>query len=205
MSRPSRPIASERFDDAYYKRYYENPATQVTTIDEMRPLVAFVVAYVEYLGVPVRRVIDFGAGIGLWRDILREYIPGRTWKYQGVDVSPTVCQRFGWTNGSVVSHRPKGKFDLVLCSGVLQYVRDRDLGQAIDNLARCCRGALYLHVPTSRDLEEVLDRRVSDQDVFFRTGRTYRSHLRKHFVALGGGLFVPRDTPRPMWELEYVE
>ncbi len=202
MAKPSGPITAHRFNDAYYRRYYENPGTQVTSLDEMRPLVGFVTAYLEYLGVSIRRVIDFGAGIGLWRDLLREYVRGHSWKYMGVDVSPTVCERFGWTEGSVVSYRPRGKFDLVLCSGVLQYVQDRDLGPAIHNLAACCRGALYLHVPTVLDREEVLDRRVSDQDVFFRTGKVYRSHLRKYFFSCGGGLFVPRDSSLPLWELE---
>jgi len=73
---------------------------------------------------------------------------------------------------------------------------------AIENLARHCRGALFLEVLTKRDWEENCDRRVTDGDVHLRTGNWYRRRLAPHFLAAGGGLWIGRGAGVTLFELE---
>ena len=51
-------------------------------------------------------------------------------RYTGLEVSPYLCERYGWEQGSLVdldsSSRP---FDLVVCYDVLQYLDARDAGR----------------------------------------------------------------------------
>jgi 2-polyprenyl-3-methyl-5-hydroxy-6-metoxy-1,4-benzoquinol methylase len=57
------------FDEAYYQRFYFDPKTSVADPQHIERLGAFVCSYLQYLRVPVRRVLDVGCGIGLWRAI----------------------------------------------------------------------------------------------------------------------------------------
>jgi predicted TPR repeat methyltransferase len=77
----------------------------------------------EYVRVPVRRVLDVGCGIGLWREAVQRHFPGAS--YHGVEFSEYLVERFGWERGSVVdyaAHDPAEPFDLVICQGVLPYL-----------------------------------------------------------------------------------
>ncbi len=64
---------------------------------------AFVSSYLKYLRVPVRRVLDVGCGVGLWRDIVAKHFPQAS--YHGVEVSEYLCRRYGWERGSVVDYQ----------------------------------------------------------------------------------------------------
>ena len=75
----------ERFDAAYYRRFYEDPSTRVIDRAAVARLVRFVAAYLSHLGLPLRSVLDLGCGIGLWRDALQKVAPRA--RYQGVEVS----------------------------------------------------------------------------------------------------------------------
>ena len=61
----------ERFDAAYYRRFYQDPATRVLDSRAVARLANFVAAYLRHLGLPLRSVLDLGCGIGLWRQALR--------------------------------------------------------------------------------------------------------------------------------------
>ena len=50
------------FDEAYYQRYYFNKKTSVVDPEHVNRLGAFVCSYLQYLRVPVRRVLDVGCG-----------------------------------------------------------------------------------------------------------------------------------------------
>src|SRR5690606_14618386 len=108
-------------------------------------LASFVAAYLTYLNVPVRRILDLGCGVGHWRDAAAKLWPKAS--YLGVEYSSYLCHRFGWQQGSAADFVPSGRhreFDLVICQGVLQYLGDDEAASAIDNFGRLCRGALYL-------------------------------------------------------------
>ena len=192
---------SPRFDRAYYARFYENPRTRVTDRGQVQRLAGFVAGYLQYLGIAVRSALDLGCGMGLWREPLANAFPGS--RYQGVEVSSYLCERFGWTQGSVVDFAAKRPYDLVVCQGVLPYLSTSEARRAIANLARLCRGALYLEAVTTDDFRDgVVDRQRTDPGMQLRTRAFYLRALAPHFVNVGGGVFVARSAEVPLYALE---
>ena len=189
------------FDHAYYTRFYEDPRTRVSDARQVDKLAGFVCGYPGYLGLRVQRILDLGCGLGLWRDPLARAFPRA--RYQGVEYSPYLCQRLGWTHGSVVDFRAKRPFDLVVCQGVLPYLGGGDAKRALANLASLCRGALYLEAVTREDAESgVLDTDRTDPGMQLRPRAFYLRALAPHFVAVGGGLFVARAAQLSLYALE---
>ncbi|HUK01706.1 MAG TPA: class I SAM-dependent methyltransferase [Steroidobacteraceae bacterium] len=190
------------FDRAYYHRYYFNPRTSVTSRKEMDARGVLIAAYTEYVGLPVRRILDAGCGIGaLRRPLLRRLTRA---SYQGLEFSEYLCQRYGWTQGSVEDFRAAAPFDLVICYDVVQYLDAAAATRALENLARLCRGVLYFSALTRADWHENCDQRRTDPDVYRRTGTWYRKRLRRRFVEVGAGLWLRRGAPLATWELETV-
>lgn len=199
MTRP-KPTA---FDHAYYARFYENPRTRVSDARQVDKLAGFVCGYLGYLGMRVQRILDLGCGMGLWRAPLARAFPRA--RYHGVEYSTYLCQRLGWTHGSVVDFRAAQPFDLVICQGVLPYLSAPDAKRAMTNLARLCRGALYLEAVTREDAESgVLDLQRTDAGMQLRPRSFYLRGLRPAFVAAGGGLFVARKAALPLYALEQL-
>lgn len=189
------------FDRAYYARFYENPKTRVTDRGQVERLAGFVASYLQYLGVGVRRVLDLGCGMGLWREPLARAFPEA--RYHGVELSTYLCERFGWTQGSAVDFAAKQPFDLVVCQGVLPYLGAAEARRAIANLANLCRGALYLEAVTTDDFRAgVIDRGRTDAGMQLRSRAFYLRALAPHFVPVGGGVFVARGAQVPLYALE---
>jgi SAM-dependent methyltransferase len=194
---------ADRFGEAYYQRYYEDPRSRVSDAAAVDKLAGFVAAYLQYLDVPVRRILDLGCGVGHWRTAAARRWPAAS--YQGVEWSRYLCERFGWQHGSAADFTPKGRqpgFDLVVCQGVLQYLDDRSAARAIENFGRLCRGALYLEALTAADWRQNVDRSVTDGDVHLRSADWYRRRLATSFQDCGGGVFVARRAGVTLFELE---
>lgn len=192
--------ARSRFDAQYYQRFYADAQTCSVTEEEVRRQVAFFTAYLAHMGLPVRRILDLGCGLGLMRAPLLAAFPAAS--YTGVEWSEHLCARLGWQHGSVVDYRARSAFDLVVCHDVLQYLDNAQAGRAIDNLARLSRGALYLGVLTREDWEHNCDRTRTDDEVHLRRASWYRRKLAAHFRSAGGGVFLKHDAPVVLWELE---
>lgn len=192
---------NRKFDRAYYDRFYRDPRTRVASREGFRRLGRFVAAYLAHLEVEVDSVLDLGCGLGHWREVAAERFPDA--EYTGVEVSEYLCRELGWERGSVVDWDGEAA-DLVVCHGVLQYLGARDCKRAIANLARLAEGALYLEVLTEEDWDRNVDQAVTDGDVFLRPAAWYRRELGRRFVACGGGLFLPADTPAVLFELEHA-
>jgi 2-polyprenyl-3-methyl-5-hydroxy-6-metoxy-1,4-benzoquinol methylase len=189
-----------RFDREYYRRFYFDPLTAVTSRVEMRARAKLIAAYVEHAGLPVRRMLDAGCGIGLLRPPLTRLLPRAT--YVGLEASEYLCKRYGWEQGLLQSYRPAGVFDLVVCYDVLQYLADRDASLALSNLSRLCRGILYFTALTKRDWKENCDRSRTDALVHLRSADWYRSRLQRNFREVGAGFWMRRGAPLTVWELE---
>ncbi len=194
---------SSRFDKAYFDRYYRSPKTRVVTKKAVDKLTAFVASYLKHIDLPVRRILDIGCGLGMWRKSLEPHFPKAS--YQGVEISDHACQKYGWTKGSVIDFKAKGAFDLVICQGVLQYLDNRNAKKAIANLATLTRGALYLEALTTADWENNCDRRTTDGQVHLRSGSWYRQQLSGYFQNCGGGLLLAPDAQVMLYELEYLD
>ena len=193
---------SSAFDRRYYDRFYGRQRPRLADRQNADRLGDFVCAYLRYIGQPVRSVLDVGCGVGLWRDVIaRQFSKAR---YRGIEYSEYLCETYGWERGSVVDFETKARFDLVVCEDVLQYLPAAATQKAIANLARLCRGALYLSVLTQEDWDENCNRAKTDADVHKRSASWYRRRLAKHFQNLGGGLFLRNDSPLVVWELEQL-
>jgi trans-aconitate methyltransferase len=187
-----------RFDADYYGRFYGS--RPVHTRRRIATLASGVDGMCRWWGIDVRRVLDVGAGPGWWRDWYRRERPSVT--VHSVDVSEHACRRWGHERRDISQWAPTRPYDLVICHGVLHYMDDADAARAIGNLAAACRGAMYLEAPTARDLDEVVDRDVTDMDVHARSGSWYARRLRRHFRRAGAGLWLSRRSGVALYELE---
>ena len=189
-----------RFDASFFRRYYTDRASRVRDARGQRRLSGLVFAYLDYLEIPVRRVLDLGCGLGRWRDDVAARYPGAT--YTGVETSDYLCAKYGWQRGTAAGYRGRGRYDLVICQSVLQYVDNTEVRRSLESIARLCRGALYLEIPTRRDWDEHVDREGTDGRIYLRTGAWYRRVIGEHFRSAGGGIFLPRSSDSVLLELE---
>ena len=190
---------STRFDKEYYRRFYFDSRTAVISKAEMRARARLIASYADHIGLPVRRILDAGCGIGLLRAPLIRALPRA--QYTGLEYSEYLCARYGWTQGSLASFRAD-PFDLVICYDVLQYLDDRTAARALANLGRLTRGVLYLSALTERDWRENCDRTRTDRDVTLRPAAWYGARLRRHFDPAGLGFWIRRGAPLTPWEME---
>ena len=190
---------TEQFDRAYYERFYRNPRTAVTNRAEMNARGRLIAAMADHLGLPVRSILDAGCGIGLLRAPLRRAFPRAAWT--GLEYSEYLCQRYGWTQGSLATFRAE-PFDLVVCYDVLQYLDDRTAARAIVSLGRLTRGLLYISALTARDWRENCDRTRTDRNVHLREVAWYGQRLRRWFRPSGVGFWIRRGAPLTAWEME---
>ncbi|MGH7270931.1 MAG: class I SAM-dependent methyltransferase, partial [Polyangiaceae bacterium] len=119
-----------------------------------------------------------------------------------IDVSEYACQRYGHEQRDISAWRGRGRYDLVVCQGVLPYLEDAPCKEAIANMAAMCRGFLYLEAVTGRDLRDVCDRSRTDTQVRSRSASFYRRALARDFEAVGCGLYHVRGGDRVFYELE---
>jgi hypothetical protein len=191
-------VVPERFDAAYYRRFYgERPVHDRRRIGQ---LAAAVFGLAGWWRLPIRSVLDVGAGKGYWGDWVAANRPRV--RYHGIDVSEYACRRYGHELADLAMWEPSRRDDLVVCQSMLQYLDDDAADRAVGVLADACAGVLFLEVPTIADRDTVIDPAGSDLDVHWRTGRWYRHRLDARFTEIGAGLWLSRSAPLPLFELE---
>ncbi len=197
---PARIMVSQPFGKAYFDKYYLNRATRVVTPAEMRARAALIAAVLGHAQISVRSILDAGCGVGLLQPPFANLLPKA--RYTGLESSAYLCDRYGWTRGSVTDFAPRRPYDLLVCYDVLQYLTDRDAARAIVNFKRLTRAALYVSALTREDWRDNCDRSRTDRDVHLRTGAWYRQRLAKGFHYLGFGVWVRKGLSVILWELE---
>lgn len=194
----SEPAVS--FNHEYYRRYYYDPRTAVTTRREMQARARLIAALTDHVGLPVSRLLDAGCGTGLLRTALKRLLPRA--EYVCLEASPYLCSRYGWEHGRIEEYRSIAAFDLVICYDVLQYLEARAAARALSNFARLCRGVLYFSALTRRDWEWNCDPVRTDSNVHLRPAHWYRLRLQRNFREIGAGFWLRRGVPLTVWELE---
>jgi trans-aconitate methyltransferase len=189
-----------KFDAAYYDRFYRDPETRATTPQEQALQAQFIASYLRYLDISVSQFIDIGCGLGALLGSLQQAFPEAVGT--GVEVSRYLCEAYGWNHGSAVDYRSEPQ-DLVICTDVLGYLADAACTKAINNLAKLTHSALYLSVITSEDIP-ICDTEHTDMRQHVRSYAWYRQRLDKHFVGVGGGLFLKKPVEVPVWRLEQI-
>jgi hypothetical protein len=198
MARPRKISSADRFDAAYYRRYYGGP-DRVHGAREIGHLAAGVAGIAAWLGVELRAILDVGAGPGLWGRWFRRHRPRA--RFRSVDISEHACRAYGHERRDISRWRAAGGFDLVVCQSVLQYLDDRAAARAIDNIGRMCRGLLYLETVAREDTPS-LDLARTDTHVHVRPAEWYRARLARRFVQVGAGLWAARRAGLPLYALE---
>lgn len=188
------------FDKAYYQRFYHDPRTAVTSRAEMRDRAALIAACVRYAGLPVKRILDAGCGVGLLRAPLRRLLPQA--RYVGLEVSAYLCQRYGWQQGTLQTLSVRQRYELVICYDVMQYLGAAEARKAIAKLAKVCRGALYFGALTSGDWRSNCDQSRTDRIPGLRSAAWYRRELSRAFVPMGCGMWLRRGAPVTLWDLD---
>lgn len=191
---------TEKFDAAYFARYYFARDTRIAEPSHFARLAGFATAYLDYLGCRVDSVLDAGCGAGLLHDGLR-----RAWprvRIDAFDASAYACARYGWEHASLTSYEPRRCYDLVICHDVVQYLPRREAALALERLASWTRTALLFGVLTREDWSENCDQTRTDGAVHLRSAAWYRRHLRRDFRNAGGGLYLRRDAEVVLYALE---
>ena len=145
------------YDRAYFDKWYRDPRHAVASAAELRRKVALAVAQAEYyLGRPLRNVLDVGCGEGVWRAPLRALRPDVS--YRGLDASAYVVARYGRSRyiglarfGQLEHLRFDTRFDLIVCTDVLHYLRPAEIRAGLTGIGEMLEGVAFLEVFTSRD------------------------------------------------------
>ncbi len=190
----------EAFDSAYFRKYYFNASTRVTTAAEMRGRAQLIAAILRHSGIPVRSILDAGCGIGLLRKPFAAAMPRA--RYVGLEASDYLCGRYRWIQGSVVDFAPRAASDLLVCYDVLQYLDDADASRAVANFAKLTKAAVYVSALTREDWRANCDRSRTDRAVHLRPGDWYRRRLQRRFNYLGYGVWLRKEATAILWDLE---
>jgi SAM-dependent methyltransferase len=167
------------YDQAYFDKWYRDPRHAVTSAAVLKRKVAMVVAQTEYyLARPIRNVLDIGCGEGVWRAPLRALRPDV--HYRGLDASEYAVQRYGRSRniglarfGQLAELRFDTRFDLVVCTDVLHYLRPAELRAGLVGIGEMLEGVAFLEVFTSRD-----DPEGDHQDLYLRSPSWYLQAFR---------------------------
>ncbi|MDP9152598.1 MAG: class I SAM-dependent methyltransferase [Myxococcota bacterium] len=189
-----------RFDARYFRRYYESRRSRVYGPEEIARLAGGITGLIGWFGTEIQRVLDVGAGTGLWGSWFRDHMPEV--RYRSIDVSEYACQKYGHELRDIAAWRAREKFDLVVCQGVLPYLDDGSCEKAIANIGAMCRGFLFVEAITARDLRDVCDKARTDTSVRARPAAFYRRLLARDFEAVGCGLFHAKRGDSVFYELE---
>jgi SAM-dependent methyltransferase len=189
-----------QFDAAYFKRFYFDRETRVTSREEMRARAEVIAAILRQARHPIGSILDAGCGIGMLKPAFARELKHA--RYVGLEASEYLCRRFGWVQGSIVDFKPAAPFDLVVCYDVLQYLEDRAAVRAMGNLGRLSRVALYFSALTIEDWRRNCDRSRTDSAVTMRPAAWSRARLQRNFYYLGLGVWIRKTEPTVRWALE---
>lgn len=172
--------APKVYDEAYFRRWYHDPAQRVITPEAVARKVRLVVGIAEsLLERPIRTVLDIGCGEGAWRAHLRRLRPAV--RYTGVESSEYAVRRFGrrrgirqGTFGTLSEVRLAASYDLIVVCDVLQYVPEGELVSGLRAIAERLAGVTYLEAYATEDAIE------GDLGAWHhRSAEQYRRHFRR--------------------------
>src|SRR5690606_17656046 len=154
---------TKHYDQAYFDRWYRDPAPKDTAIGggaRLARKVALAVATAEYhLERPIRSVLDVGCGEGAWRAPLLKLRPKL--QYLGFDSSEYAIARHGARRNLHLARfadfatlRPCPPVDLLVCSDVMHYLPLRELDRGLPGLAELCGGVAFLECFAREDETE---------------------------------------------------
>lgn len=199
-----RKDSPERYDRAYFERWYRDPRTRVKSSASIRRKAFLALSVAEYyLERPVRTVLDVGCGEGNWLAPLKALRPGIS--YTGVDSSSYAIGRYGRSRnikqGSFATLgelRLASRYDLIVCSDTLFYLTIEELKTGLRFLAPRTEGLAFLELYTDGDS---LTGDFPDKGL--RSASYYRSLLRGYgFLSVGSHCYLGPEMTGMAMEME---
>ena len=199
-------MSEERYDRAYFDRWYRDPRTRVKSGAAIRRKASLALSVAEYyLERPVRSVLDVGCGEGNWLAPLKALRSGI--RYTGVDSSRYAVDRYGrarhlriGTFATLEEIGLEGAYDLVICSDALFYLDIRELEIGLRSLAFRTAGAAFLELYTGRD------RLMGDfPQKGLRSATFYHDLLKRSgFLSVGSHCYLGPETADRAMEMERI-
>jgi SAM-dependent methyltransferase len=145
------------YDQAYFDRFYRDPAERVATAAGLERKVRMAVSIAEFLlAHRVRTVLDVGCGEAPWFPVLKRL--RRDVRYIGIDSSDYVIERYGEARNirrgdlaSLGGMRLPKRIDLIVCADVLQYAETRDVERGLRAIAKLLGGVAYIETFATED------------------------------------------------------
>ncbi len=200
-------MPAKSYDQAYFDRWYRDPAERVISPGELARKVQLTLAVAEFhLGRSVRTVLDVGCGEGAWRAPLLRLRPKLD--YLGLEASEYAVARFGRDRnirplrfGQLAQQRFDQSFDLLICADVLHYLPTAELNRGLSGFADLCHGVAYLEVMTASDDF------VGDHEGYLaRSANWYRkSFARAGLIACGNHCYLSEALRRDAMALEVCQ
>jgi SAM-dependent methyltransferase len=198
------PAMPKTYDQAYYDKWYRSAGHAVRSTAELTRKVAMVLGQAEfYLGHPVRNVLDVGCGEAPWRAVLRRLRPGIA--YRGLEASEYAVARYGRSRnigyarfGQLAELRFDTRFDLVVCTDVLHYLKPAEIRAGLTGIGEMTEGLAFLEVYTREDDP------AGDREGFIgRSAGWYRSEFeRVGMIPVGSQCYASPRLDRMVASLE---
>jgi len=202
------------FDKTYWDKNYSDPMS-MDGIGNAKEHAKYLKAFFAVEGVNVESMIDFGFGYGhLFRAMMRTFLPERAvgiepseyiFKKAKIDkwkpVESTRLNLFPEDLKTWASKNRREKFDLGICTSVLQYLTDEEMKLVLPVMASKVK-YLYLTVPTDEELKrQVSEMEFKDEYALHRSREAYLELFRPHFTFISARVleskkaFTEESTP----------
>ncbi len=192
------------FTKEYWDKNYSQPQT-MDCIGNAKEHVQYMKSFFELELIDISSVIDFGFGYGyLFQKVMKAFIPYQACglepskfafdKASARKLKPVESTNLSLYNESIQKwcerkNTPKNRFDLGICTSVLQYVEDKDLDLVLKTMGERVK-YIYLTVPTDLELDaqiEVLD--FHDTYAIRRSREFYRNIIGKYFTNISSKIW----------------
>lgn len=196
------------FEKDYWDQNYAEPMT-MDCIGNAKDHVRYLQAFMTLEQVDVSSIIDFGFGYGyLFQKALKAFIP---YKACGIEPSkyafdkgrarklkPVESTKLELLNESIMDwcqrkDAKKLRFDLGICTSVLQYIPKKELEEILPVIAKRVK-YLYLTVPTDIELDkQIEDLNFHDTYALRRSRKFYREIIGKHFTNISSKIWESKS------------
>ncbi|ROS01603.1 methyltransferase family protein [Sinobacterium caligoides] len=191
------------FSESYWRENYHN-LDDMDGIYNARDHALYLRAVFALDQIQIRSVADFGFGPGhLFAAVLDTFKP-----YKCLGLEPSIsaftrAQQLLKRSGSTLLHTDllswcrdesqQKRFDLGLCTSVLQYLNDEELAQVLPILAQRLK-YLYLTVPTSHEQQRFIDEYdFIDNYAYSRSREQYLAMLSPYFTIVSGRILESKQ------------
>ena len=185
------------FTKEYWDQNYSDPSS-MDCIGNAKQHCAYMKSFFELELIDISSVIDFGFGYGhLFQKVLKTFIPYKAWgiepssfafnKARARKLKPVESTKLKLLNEDLMTwcsrkDSPILRFDLGLCTSVLQYIPSSDLDVILECMSKRVK-YLYLTVPTDKELDlQIENLNFFDNYALRRSRRFYKKMLSRYFT-----------------------